>query len=171
MSLVSAKLYQNVVNRRLDGICYPQTRSFAEMMPCMAWTIFWSCFFAFYRALSHDSSKLYPKIREKTVCSKKEHLCYKFWKKYLRDVCYEAELIALSLVLFLYTCTLRNTSVEIVLTRRDVHHWEKENLNIVIIGGMTHSWLLCMWTICHAICKKEEFIKNLVDLTTGNEEG
>lgn len=100
---------------------------------------------------------------------KKEHLFYKFWKKYILDVCSEAASIALSLVL--YTCTLRNTSVEIVLTRIDVHHWEKENLNIVIIGGMTLSWLLCMWTICYAVCKKEEFIKNPVDLTTGNEKG
>lgn len=31
--------------------------------------------------------------------------------------------------------------------------------------------LLCISTICYAICKKKEFIKDLVDLTTGKEEG
>ena len=57
------------------------------------------------------------------------------------------------------------------MTCRDVHHWYKANLNIVIIGGMALILLLCIWTICDAICKKEQFIKDLVDLTTVNEEG
>ena len=175
MFLVSARLYTTVDNERLDVTCYPETRYSAEMRSFMD-TIFLGIvatgvLFALCSAISHYSSKHHRKIRKKTVCGKKEHLCYKFWKKYPLDVCCEAAVIALSLALFLYTCLLKNTSVEIVLTRRDVHHWEKENLNIVIIGGMTLSWLLCMWTICYAICKKEEFIKNLVDLTTGNEEG
>jgi len=159
MVYVSERLHQKVGYERLQTR-YP-AEYFTESFLCMSMTALVIIYSSMNRL----------KIRKKTVCSKKEHLWYKFWEKYLLDVWFEAAVIAYSLVLFCHTCTLRNTSVEIVLTRRDIHHWYKSNLNIVIIGGMTLSWLLCMWTICYAICKKEEFIKDLVDLTTGNEEG
>ena len=138
--------------------------------------------FVSWSAINLYSSKHLPKIRKKTIYNEKKHLCHEFWKKFLLHVCFEAVVITVLLVPFCYAqkmyftentynCTLRNASVEIVVTCRDIHHWYKANLNIVIIGGMALILLLCIWTICDAICKKEEFIKDLVDLTTGNKEG
>ena len=70
-----------------------------------------------------------------------------------------------------YNCTLTNASAEIVVKCRDIGHRDKGNLNSAIIGVMALILLSCIWTIRSTICKKEEFIKDLVDLTTGNEEG
>ena len=194
--IVLASLHQTADNGRLDFACHPETnvvltqeclsRYSAEMRsfiyPFFLVRITAGALFVLWSAVSFYSSKNVPKIRKKTIYSEKEHLCHEFWWKFLLHVCCEAVVIAVSLVLFCYNqkmyfsedsynCTLRNASVEIVVRCRDIHHWEKANLNIFIIGGMALILLLCISTICYAICKKKEFIKDLVNLTTGNEEG
>ena len=122
------------------------------------------------------SGKHLPKIKGTTVYSEKEHLCHEFWKKFLFHVCCKTVFIAVSLVLLCYTqkmyltentyyCPLKN-----VVTCSIVPHWDKDPI-IHIIGGMVFLLVLCVWTIYDAIRNKEEFIKDLVNLTTGNEEG
>ncbi|XP_067045206.1 uncharacterized protein [Acropora muricata] len=198
MSLIIllASLHQTADNGRLDFTCHPETnnvltqeclsRYSAEMRsfihPYFLVRITAGALFALWSAVSFYSSKNVPKIRKNAIYSEKEHLCHEFWGKFLLHVCCEAVVIAALLVLFCYTqkmyfsedsynCTLRNASVEIVVTCRDIHHWEKAHLNIFIIGGMAFILLLCISTICYAIFRKKEFIKDLVDLTKGNEEG
>ncbi|XP_015761088.1 PREDICTED: uncharacterized protein LOC107340256 [Acropora digitifera] len=190
---VLASPYKTVNNDRLDFTCYPETndvltqecfsRYSAEMRsfiyPYFLVQITAGALFVLWSSLSLNSSKYLQKVRKKTIYSEKEHLCHEFWGKLLLHVCCEAVVIAVLLVLFFYTqkmyfsedsydCTLRNALVDVV-TCRDLHHWQKAYLNNFIIMWMALSLLLCMWTICHATCKKEEFIKDLVDLTTGDD--
>ena len=195
MFLVLASL-DKIDNARLDFRCHPEIndaltqecvsrfsaerRSFID--PYFFVRITAGTLFVLWSAINLYSSKHLPKIRRKTVYREREHLCHEFWTKFLLHVCCEAVVIAVLLVLFCctqkmyftentYNCTLRNASVEIVVTCRDIRHWDKANLNFVIIGGMALILFLCIWTICYVICKKEEFIRDLVDLTTGNDEG
>lgn len=197
MFLVLASLDKIADNGRLDFRCHPEIND-ALMQECLSRfpeerrsfidpyffvRITAGTLFVLWSAINLYSSKHLPKIRRKTVYREREHLCHEFWTKFLLHVCCEAVVIAILLVLFCCTqkmyftenaynnCTIRNASVEIVVTCRDVHHWDKANLNIFIIGGMALILLLCIWAICYAICKKEEFIKDLVNLTTENEEG
>lgn len=194
MFAILASPYKTVNNDRLDFTCYPETndvltqecfsRYSGEMRsfiyPYFLVQITAGALFVLWSSLSLNSSKYLRKIRKKTIYSEKERLCHEFWGKLLLHVCCEAVVIAVLLVLFGYTqkmslsedsysCTLRNALVEIVVTCRDLHHWQKAYLNNFIIMSMALSLLLCMWTICHATCIKEEFIKDLVDLTTGDD--
>ena len=134
--------------------------------------------FVLWSAIILYSAKQLPKIRRTTVYSEKEHLCHEFWKKFCLHVYCETVVIAVSLVLLWYTqrmylteniyyCPLKN-----VVTCSIVHLQDKANPLIVIIGVI---WVfilaLGLWTIYDAIYNKEEFIKNLVNSATGNEEG
>ena len=191
-----ASLYETVNNGWLDFRCYPETndvltqechsRYSAEMIslidPNLLVIITTGTLLVLWGAIGHYSSKNLQKIK-KAISSKKEHLCQEFWVRFLLHICFEAVVIAGLSVFFCYThtqmylkenaynCTLTNASAEIVVMCRDIRHRDKANLNIAIIGVMALILLSCIWTICSAICKKEEFIKDLVDLTTGNEEG
>ena len=177
-------------NGRLDFRCDPEindvltqecfSRYSAEMRsfidPCFFLTIIAGTLFVSWGAIILYTSKHLPKIR-KTVYREKEHLCRDFWKTFLLHVCCEAVVIAVLLVRFCYAQKIYfvensyncNALVETAVTCRDAHHWDKANLIIVVIGGMALIFLLCIWKILYAICKEEEFIKDLLDLTTGNE--
>ena len=195
--IVLASLHQTADNERLDFTCHPETndvltqeclsRYSAEMRsfiyPYFLVRVTAGALFVLWSAISLYSSKHLPKIRKKTIYSQKEHLCREFWGKFFLHVCCEAVVIFVLLVLFCYTqkmyftensynCTVRNASLEIVLTCRDDHHRNKSNTNIVIIGGMAFILFLCLWAIFDGMYKKENFIKELVDLnTTENEKG
>ncbi|XP_044180798.1 uncharacterized protein LOC114951539 [Acropora millepora] len=196
MILVLAILYDTVNNGRLDFRCHPEindalmqeclSRYYAEMRsfidPYFMVRITAVALFVLWSAINLYSTALLRKMRKKTIYGKERRLFHKIRKKFLLHLCCGAVVIAVSLALFCYAqkvyfsedrykCTLRNASVEIVVTCRDIHHWDKANLNIFIIGGMALILLLCIWAICYAICKKEEFIKDLVDFAKGNEEG
>ena len=130
-----------------------------------------------WNAIIFYNAKELPKIKRTIVYSEKEALCCKFWKKFFLHVCCEAVVVAVSLAYLCYTqkmyltentfnCHLKND-----VTCNIEPHWDIENPIIIIIGGMSTILVFCMLTICDAICNKEAFIKDLVNSSTGKEEG
>ena len=122
------------------------------------------------------SKKQLPKIKRADY-RKKEALCREFWNKFFLHVCSEAVVVAVSLAYLCYTqkmyvtentfyCRQKNN-----VTCRIEHHRDIENPIIIVMGGMTTILLFCMLTICDAICRKEAFIKDLVNSSTSKEEG
>ena len=126
------------------------------------------------------SSKHLKKVRRKTDFSEKQQLCHELWKKSLLHVCCEALVIILILIFFYYTqeislpetynCSVWNASKEIIQTCEDVHHREKSKLNWVYVFMMVFLIVLCIVTIFHALCHKERFINDLLDLNTNENE-
>lgn len=191
-----ASLDKTADNGRLDFTCNPEVNSELSQECLSRYSVEMSSFLdlhfftrttasiliVFWSARKTYRSQYLKKIRRKTVYQEKEQLCRECWKNFLLHVCCEAVVIAFLLLLLCYTqkmhftestynCTPEKTLVEVVVTCRDVPHRYKANLIIVIIGVMALIFLLCIWTIYYATCRKEEFIKDLLDLTTGNEEG
>ena len=191
MLLVLPSLDLTPKDERLDIQCHPKTND--EVTPeCLSkysaetksfitpYFLVWmtaSLLFVFWSTIIFHSAKDVQKIKRMTSSREKEHLCREFWKKFFLHVCCETVLIAVSLVLLCYTQKMYLTESTYYCPLRDgvtcsiVYQWEKENPIFVIIGGMVLLLVLCMWTICDAICNEEEFIKDLVNSTTGNEEG
>ena len=126
------------------------------------------------------SSKHLKKIRRKTDFSEKKQLCHELWEKSLLHVCCEALVIILILIFFYYTqeislpetynCPVGNASKEIIQTCEDVHHREKSKLNFAYVFMMVFLIVLCIVTIFHALCHKERFINDLLDLNTNENE-
>ena len=191
MLLVLPSLDLTADNRKLDIKCHPETND-SLTQECLslysaetrssfrphilAWItatlvlVLWGTIILF-------SAKQLPKIKGMTVYRKKEPLCRKFWNKCFLHVCSEAVVVAVSLGYLCYTqkmyltentfyCRLKND-----VTCGIEHHRDIENPIIIIIGGMSTILLFCMLTICDAICNKEAFIKDLVNSSTGKEEG
>ncbi|XP_067044831.1 uncharacterized protein [Acropora muricata] len=125
-------------------------------------------------------SKLLKKIRRKTDFSEKKQLCHELWKKSLLHVCCEALVIILILIFFYctqeislpetYNCPVGNTSNEIIQTCEDVYHREKSKLNWAYVFMMVFLIVLCIVTIFYALCHKERFINDLLDLNTNENE-
>ena len=122
------------------------------------------------------SSKHLKKIRRKADDIGRKQLCDELWGKSLLHVYSELALVIFALILFFctqeitlpetYNCTVWNASKETVLTCKDVHHWSKSKLNYTIILVMAVLVVLCIATIFDAMCNKECFIKDLLDLNT-----
>ena len=190
MLFVLPSLDLTAYNGRPDIECHPKTidvvtqeclsRYSAEMTsfisPYFLVRTTASILFVFWSGIIVYSAKHLPKVKRTTVYSEKERLCREFWKKFFLHVCCETVLIAVSLVLLCYTQKMYLTENTYYCPLSDgvtcsiVYQWEKENPIFVIIGGMV-LLVLCVLTICDAIYNKEEFIKDLVNSTTGNEEG
>ena len=126
------------------------------------------------------SSKHLKKIRRKADDIGRKQLCHELWEKSLLHVYGELALVIFALILFFctqeitlpetYNCTLWNASKETVLTCEDVHHWGKSKLNYTIIFVMAVLVVFCIATIVDALCNKECFIKDLLDLNTKENE-
>ncbi|XP_015775825.1 PREDICTED: uncharacterized protein LOC107353949 isoform X2 [Acropora digitifera] len=118
-----------------------------------------------------------PKIRRATDSSARENLCHDFWKMVLLHVGSEAVAVSVTLGLFCYTQTIHfagtyncTLMIESVTTCIDVHHRDKSILNIFFIGGLALILLLCLGTVCQAMGNRENFIKELQDLNTPENE-
>ena len=144
------------------------------------WMTAWALF-AWWNAINLYSDRHLQKIRGETGNSeRKQQLCYELWKNFLLQVGFEALAISLILTFFYstqeislpetYKCSLRNASEEIVLTCEDMHHWDKSNLNFVFFGGMIVLTVLCIAILFHAMCNKEHFIKDLLNLNTKDKK-
>ena len=53
-----------------------------------------------------------------------------------------------------------------VITCRGWDHFVKSIFNIPFIGGMASILLLCIASVCQAVCNKKKFIKELLVLIT-----
>ena len=178
-------------NDILSFMCHPETSDFhkekcfaqytAEMSPFMRPYLFSlltaGILFVLWTSMILYSLGHLPKIRRATDSSAREHLCHDFWKMFLLHVGSEAVAVSVTLGLFCYTqkihfagtynCTLM---IESVTTCIDVHHRDKSILNIFFIGGLALILLLCLGTVCQAMGNRENFIKELQDLNTPENE-
>ena len=172
---------------RLDFICHPETNDVhkelcfshysAEMSPLMQpyfFLLVTACALVVLWTIMIQYSYMHlPKIGRVKVLSEREHLCHEFWKMFLLHVGSEAVVLSVILGLFCYTQKIYfaetyNCALMIapMMTCRDLHHRVKSILNILFIGGMALILLSCIVTVYHAVSNKENFIKELLVLST-----
>ena len=172
---------------RLGFICHPKTNDVlkdlcfshysAEMSPLVgphfvtqvtsyALFVLWSAMIL-YSYLHVQSSE------EENVLSEKERLCRGFWNVILFHVGSEAVMLSVILGFFCYTQKIYFPDtyscavlIDAVITCSDQHRQVKLIFNILFIGGMAFILLLCIATVCQAVCNKEKFIKELLVLST-----
>ena len=191
MLLVLPSVDLTADNRKLDIRCHPETNDSLTQECLLLYSaetrslisphfLVWitaSLVSVLWSTITFFSAKQLPKIKGMTDHRKKEPLCREFWNKCFLHVCSEAVVVAVSLAYLCYTqkmyltentfdCHLKND-----VTCSIEHHRDIENPTIIIIGGMSTILLFCVLTICDAICNKEAFIKDLVNSSTGKEEG
>ena len=173
-------------NGRLSFICHPETNavhkeecysmSSAEMSRLMRpyFSLLVTAFIliALWTTMILYSLRHLPKIRRVKVSSEREHLCLEFWKMMILHVSSETVALSFILGLFCYSqkihiaATHNCTLIVPVMTCLDVDHQLKSILNILFIGGMAFILFLCIATVYQAVYNKENFIKELLVLST-----